>query len=185
MTRRSTNIGTGAAVFLLGAALGFGVVDPASSNAAGTGPGARTVSIGTAALSPGAPAQRSRGNPLWAISLSTLTATNERPLFSASRRPPSSAMSAPVYTPVATIPEPVEPDHPQWSLNGTIASETEGFGFFLDHTTNRIVKLKMGESYNGWVVRRVWRGKAQLEKNNVTAFLIIPAPNTKSASSDD
>src|SRR4051794_16236073 len=36
-----------------------------------------------------------RGNPLWSIPLSALTATQERPIFSASRRPPQRAVVAP------------------------------------------------------------------------------------------
>ena len=44
------------------------------------------------------PNARSRnGNPLWAIPLSALTATQERPLFSASRRPP--IVAAPIAAP--------------------------------------------------------------------------------------
>ena len=35
------------------------------------------------------------GNPLWAIPLSVLTATQERPIFSASRRPAQRAVVAP------------------------------------------------------------------------------------------
>src|SRR5580693_3741706 len=34
------------------------------------------------------------GNPLWAVPLSVLTATQERPIFSASRRPPQRAVVA-------------------------------------------------------------------------------------------
>src|ERR1700736_2657436 len=36
------------------------------------------------------------GNPLWSVPLSALSATQERPIFSASRRPPQRAVVAPV-----------------------------------------------------------------------------------------
>src|SRR5690349_1383979 len=36
------------------------------------------------------------GNPLWAVPLSALTATQERPVFSVSRRPPPRAVIGPV-----------------------------------------------------------------------------------------
>src|SRR5439155_12745077 len=35
------------------------------------------------------------GNPLWSVPLSVLSATQERPIFSASRRPPQRAVVAP------------------------------------------------------------------------------------------
>src|SRR6202035_1110317 len=44
------------------------------------------------------------GNPLWAVPLSVLTATQERPIFSASRRPPQRAV---VAVPVDQISAPV------------------------------------------------------------------------------
>src|SRR5437762_14197470 len=36
------------------------------------------------------------GNPLWSVPLSVLSATQDRPIFSASRRPPQRAVVAPV-----------------------------------------------------------------------------------------
>src|SRR6202040_3268882 len=52
------------------------------------------------------------GNPLWSIPLSVLTATQERPIFSASRRPPQRAV---VAVPVDQISAPVaqEPTGPE------------------------------------------------------------------------
>src|ERR1700742_846990 len=40
------------------------------------------------------------GNPLWSVPLSVLTATQERPIFSASRRPPPRAVAGPRIEPV-------------------------------------------------------------------------------------
>src|SRR5260370_29047492 len=54
------------------------------------------------------------GNPLWSVPLSVLTATQERPIFSASRRPPPRAVVAPLVDQVS-LPAPriaAEPDRP-------------------------------------------------------------------------
>src|ERR1041385_3182930 len=60
------------------------------------------------------------GNPLWSIPLSALTATQERPVFSASRRPPPRAVAGPRIEPEA-LPapsRPAEPEHPPLALIG-------------------------------------------------------------------
>ena len=69
------------------------------------------------------------GNPLWAIPLSSLTATRERPLFLPSRRAPAPAVAG---TPVVVAPPPppppaAEPEQPPLMLVGAIASDTEGY----------------------------------------------------------
>src|SRR5205085_5181002 len=62
-------------------------------------------------MAPAAPTPAGRpidptGNPLWAIPLSALTATRERPLFLPSRRAPAPAVAG---TPVVTTPPPPPP----------------------------------------------------------------------------
>src|SRR5260370_28531144 len=57
------------------------------------------------------------GNPLWSVPLSVLTATQERPIFSASRRPPQRAVVAPVDQ--VSLPAPriaAEPERPPLAL---------------------------------------------------------------------
>src|SRR5436305_1923241 len=58
-------------------------------------------------ITPAAPTRVERsdpsGNPLWAIPLSALTATRERPLFLPSRRAPAPAVAG---TPVVAVPPP-------------------------------------------------------------------------------
>src|SRR5882757_2196373 len=59
------------------------------------------------------------GNPLWSIPLSVLTATQERPIFSASRRPPPRAVASPPIQPVIVpVAMPVEPERPALALIG-------------------------------------------------------------------
>src|SRR5690242_19075901 len=63
---------------------------------------------------------RARGDPLWAIPLSTLTTTRARPIFSPSRRPPPPPVVAAPYVPPPRPATPVEPDRPLLTLVGTV-----------------------------------------------------------------
>jgi general secretion pathway protein N len=134
-------------------------------------------------ITPGSPTriQRSEpsGNPLWAIPLSALTATRERPLFLPSRRAPAPAV---VGTPVVAAPPPPPPapveEQPPLTLVGAIASETEGFAVFLDQATNNVVRLKTGQDHSGWVLRSVKGREVILQKEGRTATLVLPQPST-------
>jgi general secretion pathway protein N len=94
-------------------------------------------------------------NPLWAIPLTALSGTRDRPIFSSSRRPPAPAVAPAVVPKVAAVPKPREPERPPLSLVGTIASGDEGFGIFLDQSTKAALRLKVGEDYQGW--KRPWK----------------------------
>jgi general secretion pathway protein N len=115
------------------------------------------------------------GNPLWAIPLRELSATRERPIFSASRRPPAPAVAAAPYTPPLRAAKPAEPDRPQLSLVGTIAGDNEGFGIFLDRSANSVLRLRTGEEHKGWVLREVRSRETVLEKDEKTVTLALPA----------
>jgi len=132
-------------------------------------------------ISPGAPTRVDRsdpsGNPLWAIPLSALTATRERPLFLPSRRPPAPAVAGtPVAVAPPAAPPPAEPERPPLTLVGAIASETEGFAVFLDQATNSVIRLKTGQDHSGWVLRSVKGREATLQKDRLTATLVLPVP---------
>jgi hypothetical protein len=118
-----------------------------------------------------------RSNPLWAIPLSSLSATRERPLFSSSRRPPPVIAMAPPAPRVAPPPPPKaeEPDHPPLTIVGTVSSETGGIGVFLDQTTNTIIRLRTGENHAGWVLSAIQGREASFEKDHRTATLALPS----------
>jgi general secretion pathway protein N len=118
-----------------------------------------------------------RGNPLWGISLKSLSVTRERPLFVPSRRPPAPPAVAgpPAAMPVKAAPPP-EPDQPHLSLVGAIAGEHEGIGIFVDERTRDIVRLKTGENHLGWVLTSVKGREATLSKDRETIQLSLPAP---------
>ena len=131
-------------------------------------------------MSPGAAPRVDRsdpsGNPLWAIPLSALTATRERPLFLPSRRAPAPAVA---NTPVAVAPPPAAApveEQPQLILVGAVASETEGFAVFLDQATNTVIRLKTGQDHSGWVLRSVKGREATLQKDRQTTTLVLPVP---------
>ena len=132
-------------------------------------------------MSPGATPRVDRsdpsGNPLWAIPLSALTATRERPLFLPSRRAPAPAVA---NTPVAAAPPPPQAapveEQPPLILVGAIASETEGYAVFLDQATNSVIRLKTGQDHSGWVLRSVKGREAVLQKDRQTTTLVLPVP---------
>jgi general secretion pathway protein N len=118
--------------------------------------------------------QAPSANPLWAIPLSQLSETRDRPIFSVSRRAPAPPAAA---KPVAAkAPPPKVPERPQLSLVGTIASGEEGFGIFLDQATKTALRLKVGEDHNGWRLQSIRAREVTLEKDKQTSVLSLPVP---------
>jgi len=120
-------------------------------------------------------------NPLWAIPLTRLSGTRDRPIFSPSRRPPPPVLAS---EPTAAPPPPprkkdVEP--PPLALVGTIASEQEGFGIFLDQSTKEALRLKIGEDFQGWKLLAIKGGQVTMEKDQQAAVLTLPPPGGQSA----
>jgi general secretion pathway protein N len=123
-------------------------------------------------------------NPLWAIPLTQLPVTRDRPIFSSSRRPPPPAVAPAAVPKVAAVPKPSEPERPQLSLLGTIASDDEGFGIFLDQSTKVVLRLKVDEDYQGWKLRSVQGREATLEKDQQVVTLALPQPGVGQAASE-
>jgi len=120
-------------------------------------------------------------NPLWAVPLSALSNTRSRPIFSASRRPPPSAV-APVAAPQAiAAPKPKDPERPQLTLVGTIANGIERFGIFLNQSTATALRLKIGEDFQGWRLSSVQGREATLEKDTQVVVLTLPQPGSTPA----
>jgi hypothetical protein len=120
-------------------------------------------------------------NPLWAIPLSTLTATRERPLFSPSRRAPTRAVAnAPAIPP--PLPPPAVAEHPDLTLVGTVTGETRGLAVFIDKATRATVRLRPGEDHKGWTLRSVEARSATLHKGNATETLVLPPPSATTGS---
>lgn len=123
--------------------------------------------------------QRGYDNPLWAIPLSRLTATRERPLFAPTRRPPAVVPVAMPAPPPGPPPRPPEPETPRLSLVGTIIGP-ERIGLFMDPTSKSVVRLRAGENHDGWTLRAVERRRVEMAKGLDQAVLDLPAPDMKS-----
>ena len=118
------------------------------------------------------------GNPLWAIPLRALTETRDRPLFSPSRRPPPAAViAAPI---VAPRPQPpAAPDHPPLTLVGTVVGGRQAIGVFVDEASKSIVRLRIGQNHDGWILRAVHERDAVFDDRRREAILALPAVSGK------
>jgi len=117
-------------------------------------------------------------NPLWAIPLAVLKNTRERPVFSASRRPPPVAVTPVAVAAPPAPPRPPRVERPQLSLVGTIAGSDESFGIFVDQANKTGLRLKIGEEYQGWRLRAVQGREATLVRDQQTIMLSLPQPGT-------
>ncbi|MBV8925051.1 MAG: hypothetical protein JOZ74_06740 [Bradyrhizobium sp.] len=124
-----------------------------------------------------APEHPPSANPLWAIPLTQLSGTRDRPIFSPSRRPSPPLIAAVPAAPPLPAPRKKEVLPPPLSLVGTIAGDDESFGIFLDQSTKQALRLKLGEDYQGWKLRAVRGREVTIEKDRQTAVLTLPAPN--------
>jgi hypothetical protein len=133
--------------------------------------------IRTAALPPNPAVESSSpGNPLWALPLKQLSITRDRPLFSPSRRPPPAA--TPTYVaPVAVRQvKPAEPEHPAVTLLGTVIGDGDRIGVFLETATGTMVRMRVGEDHQGWVLRLIKAREVTLVKDHeLVAVLELPA----------
>ena len=118
------------------------------------------------------------GNPLWSVPLSVLTATQERPIFSASRRPPQRAVVAP---PVDQVNVPAaqksEPERPPLALIGAVVGDSDAIAVFLDRTNQRIIRLRQGETHAGWELSAVLRREVTLKKADRAEVLVLKGPD--------
>ena len=120
-------------------------------------------------------------NPLWAIPLTKLSGTRDRPIFSPSRRPPPPLVAAEPAQAPPPPPQKKEVQPPPLSLVGTIASDEESFGIFLDHATKQALRLRLGEDYQGWKLRAIQGRQVSMEKDQQTAVLTLPLPGGESS----
>ena len=138
-------------------------------------------SIPAVLQTPGAQLPPPGGNPLWGIPVSALTATRERPVFSASRRPP--APPAPAVE--APPPSPPPPERPSLSLVGTVLASAESEGgnvaLVIDQSTKNLVRLHVGEAIAGWSLRSVDSRKMTLQKDSQTVTLAFPVKDMSAA----
>jgi general secretion pathway protein N len=103
-----------------------------------------------------------------------MSATRQRPLFSPSRRPPAVAVAAPLSPP----PPKVEaPQKPQLRLVGTVIGSTGSIGVFTDQATKEIVRLRIGEGHDGWILHAIDEREATFERDRREVTLALPGRN--------
>jgi len=133
------------------------------------------VTIPPAAPSP--PVERPlSANPLWAMPVKQFSVTRERPIFLPSRRPPAPPPSAVTVAKVIAPPKPKEPEQPQLSLVGTIASDEDQFGIFVDQATKAVLRLRVGEDFQGWKLQSVKGREVAFQKNQQSFVVALPQP---------
>jgi general secretion pathway protein N len=131
-------------------------------------------------MAPGAlaPERRASGNPLWAIPLSSLSATRDRPIFVPSRRPPAPVIAGPLQ--IVPPPPAAAPEPPKLTLVGAAVGEAGGIAVFVD-SSNEAIRLRTGQDYAGWVLNSVKGREAIFEKDGETAVFVLPVTGAPSA----
>ena len=119
-----------------------------------------------------------RGNPLWSVPLSALTVTQERPIFSAMRRPPPRAVAA---SPVEEVnvpapPRPVE-GPPPLLLVGAVVGEGDAIAIFVNRADQKVVRLRQGESLGGWSLAEVQPREVTLKQGDRSEVLALQRPD--------
>jgi len=118
------------------------------------------------------------GNPLWGIPIDALDATRERPIFSASRRPPMPPVVGQRVAAPPPPPKPAEPEQPLLTLIGTAIGNPKNVAVVLDRTTKTLVRVHVGEVASGWIVRSLDSRTMTVEKNSQTVTVALPAPGS-------
>ena len=102
------------------------------------------------------------GSPLQALSLHSLSATRDRPLFSPDRRPP-----APPPPPVAPEPAP-----PVLSLLGTVLGGNRACAIVRSGSVN-IERVQLGDDIGGWKVSEIERHRLVLSLDGRAASFTL------------
>jgi general secretion pathway protein N len=107
-------------------------------------------------------------NPLAKLTLEDLSASRDRPLFSAKRRPPAPPRVEPV---IAPPPPPLPP--PSIALAGIIRDPDRSFAV-VRTAGNKILRLRLGDNIDGWNVEAVDGVQLTLShENRVVRFVLF------------
>lgn len=122
-----------------------------------------------------------RGNPLWSVPLSALTGTQERPIFSATRRPPPRAVAAAPAEEAQTPPppKPVEAP-PPLMLVGAVVGEGDAIAILVNRTDQKVVRLRQGESLGGWSLTSVQPREVTFKQGDRSEVLALQRPDGSS-----
>ena len=118
-----------------------------------------------------------RGNPLWAVPLSALTTTQERPVFSASRRPPPRAVAASPVEEVQAPPPPKPLEAPPLLLVGAVVGEGDAIAILVNRIDQKVVRLRQGESLAGWSLTEVQSREVTFKQGDRSEVLALQRPD--------
>jgi general secretion pathway protein N len=75
---------------------------------------------------------------------------------------------------VAAAPSaPVEADHPPLALIGAVVGAGEAIAVFLDQGTQKVLRLRPGDSHGGWKLSGVESREVTFEKDSRSATLVL------------
>jgi hypothetical protein len=139
-------------------------------------PATSVVEVTIPAATPTPPAERPlSANPLWGMPVKQFSVTRERPIFLPSRRPPAPPPPAVTVAKVVAPPK-KEPEQPQLLLVGTIASDEDKFGIFVDQSTKAVLRLRIGDDFQGWKLQAVKGREVAFQKNQQSFVVALPQP---------
>jgi general secretion pathway protein N len=78
----------------------------------------------------------------------------------------------------AAPPPPAGPDRPMLALIGAVVGESDAIAIFLDQSSQKIVRLRQGETHSGWVLNSVQGREVTLTKADQTETLGIQRQET-------
>lgn len=122
-----------------------------------------------------------RGNPLWSVPLSVLTVTQERPIFSATRRPPPRAVAAAPADEARAPPPPKPVEAPPLLLVGAVVGEDDAIAILVNRTDQKVVRLRQGESLGGWLLTSVQPREVTFKQGDRSEVLALQRPDGTTA----
>ncbi|WP_354169937.1 MULTISPECIES: hypothetical protein [unclassified Bradyrhizobium] len=113
--------------------------------------------------------------------MSALTATQERPIFSASRRPLPRVVAAMPVEEVAAPPPKSAETLPPLVLLGAVVGEGDAIAILLDSTDQKVIHLRQGESRAGWSLSSVQSREVTIKQGDRSEVLALQRPDTPAA----
>jgi general secretion pathway protein N len=71
-------------------------------------------------------------------------------------------------------PQAQAPDQPQLSLVGTVIGSTGSIGVFTDQATKAIVRLRIGEGHDGWILHVIDARAATFKRDRREVTVVLP-----------
>jgi general secretion pathway protein N len=69
------------------------------------------------------------------------------------------------------------PEQPRLNLVGTVIGSAGRIGVFTDQATKAVVRLRIGEGHDGWILHAIDEREATLERDRREVTLALPSRN--------